>query len=254
MTLHVYQCPIQQYVWDVTALNGEIFILYGPSGQDAVIHVHDRNNIAEIKDVISLPGRCLGAIAACNVSNCVYAYLGAVPSVVRITKDEEHQFNISPFINDSRIMQHCPTMSVSANGSLLFFLEEEREAPPTVAIYNANGFLQHEIMFPQYAGEMIRLAHLGDTILKSNGNIVLVTSGYNKRKLLEMDLSGNVVREYQSSLDLYDCVTFEDRHGRILITDVHMGMELIDAEYNLLDFSFPQLDKNRVFHFMHSIQ
>ena len=56
----------------MTSMKDEIFILCRPNGEDYVINVLDCNNMAEVKDVIPLPGICPANIAGCSVSNCVY--------------------------------------------------------------------------------------------------------------------------------------------------------------------------------------
>src|SRR5688572_3935064 len=86
--LHRY--PIQYTVVEKTAMKDEIFILSRPNGEDYVINVYDCNNIAEVKDVIPLPGIRPTDIAACSVSNCVYVQVAGAESesdsVLRITK------------------------------------------------------------------------------------------------------------------------------------------------------------------------
>ena len=69
----LHQPSIQLEVIKLTTLKDEIFLLCSPlDGVGVVINVYDRNNMAEVKDVIPLPGILPGDMAACSVSNCVY--------------------------------------------------------------------------------------------------------------------------------------------------------------------------------------
>src|SRR5688572_2673585 len=98
----------------MTAMKDEIFLLCRPNGDGYVVNVYDCNNMAEVKDVIPLPGIRPKDIAACSVSNCVYVQVVGAESepdsILRITKAEEHQFVISPWITDLKLR----TISVSA--------------------------------------------------------------------------------------------------------------------------------------------
>ena len=58
-----------------------------------------------------------------------------------------------------------------------------------------------------------------------------------KRRLTEIDMTGRIIRQYESSLCEISSVKCADVHGRILICDRHNRMELLDSEFNLLDFT-----------------
>src|SRR5688572_27002008 len=77
-------------VYKLTTLKDEIFLFC--SSLDRVcfmINVYDRNNMAEVKDVIPLSRMWPIDMAACSVSNCVYILDRDryCPSIFRITKD-----------------------------------------------------------------------------------------------------------------------------------------------------------------------
>ena len=117
------QSPIQLEVIQVTTMKDEIFMLCKQHGQDNIV-VYDRNNMADVKDVIELPGISPVEIAGCSASNCVYVLNeeSHCHSVLRITKEEEHQFNISPWISDLRLP--ISSISVSSNGNLVILSRE----------------------------------------------------------------------------------------------------------------------------------
>ena len=82
---------------------------------------------------------------------------------------------------------------------------------------------------------------LSSIIPKSNWNIVLVSSVYRRTKLTEVDMNGSVLRQYKSSLNADRCVCQADKYGRMLITNQWNKMELLDSEYNLIDFTGLQM-------------
>ena len=135
------------------------------------------------------------------------------------------------------------TISVSANGSLIILSVQQGQDPNVVSIYDANGSLQHEIML----SSDIDAFRYKNVIQKSNGNLVLayVNDQNHKIKLLEIDMSGSVVRQYQSSFGEESFVNFADIYGRIMITEPHEGMELLDSEFNLLGTYSLQQDEGK---------
>ena len=58
---------------------------------------------------------------------------------------------------------------------------------------------------------------------------------------------GNVVRRYQSALSGEIGVNFVDIYGRILISNWHSRFELLDSEFNLLDFTGLQPREGQIF-------
>ena len=55
-------------------------------------------------------------------------------------------------------------------------------------------------------------------------------------------MTGRIIRQYQSSLGGRPSrVEFADIYGRILISDPDDRMELLDSEFNHLDFTGPHL-------------
>ena len=195
-----------------------------------VVNVYDRNNMAEVKDIIALPEQLLPVdIEGCNVSNCVYVLcLKSInPSVLRITKDGEHQFNITPWISDVR--PGISTISVLPNGHLSV---PNGHDPVVVSIYDANGSLMS-------SQDIYGLEFVDRVFHKSNGNLVVASlHGDNyKRALTEIDTDGKIQRQYISSLGAASSVSIADTYGRIVITEQLTGIELLDAELNPLGFA-----------------
>ena len=105
----------------MTVMKDEIFMICKLNDEDCHINVVDCSNVAEVKDVIPLPGIYPKNIIGCNVSNCVYVHNKdedkSIPdSVLRITKVQEHQFALSPWITTD---QRLSLVTVSANGNLI---------------------------------------------------------------------------------------------------------------------------------------
>lgn len=80
---------------------------------DYVIAVYNRMNVEEMKCVIPLQGILPDDIAGCSLSDCIYVLTENLQcqSILRITKDEENQFKMSPWIPDLKLV--APTISVS---------------------------------------------------------------------------------------------------------------------------------------------
>src|SRR5688572_22288243 len=124
----LHQFPLQpssstsSAIFKVIAMKDEIFMLCMLDGKDYVINVYDRNNMVDVKDVIPLPGIRVppNGLAACSVSNSVYVQheerqnkTWVCLSVWRITRDEERQFYVSPWLSDLRL--DYSSISVSGN-------------------------------------------------------------------------------------------------------------------------------------------
>lgn len=109
-----------------------------------------------------------------------------------------------------------------------------------MSIYNPNGSLQHKIVLsPDIYGSR----NIDNVIQKPNGNILLASvDDYCERGLTEIDMDGNIERQYMSSLGGSGAVNFVDSSGRIVITNTHNGIELLDSELNPLNFTGPQLN------------
>ena len=182
-------------------------MLCGQRGQDHVINVFDRNNMAEVRDVIQLPGIRPGTIAACSISNCVYVChvdleeLTKPDSVLRIKKTEEQPFTMSPWITD--IMLPLVTISVSDHGSLITLSSYPGPISiySIIRIYAANGFLQHEVLLYHHE---VGLTSVDNVIQKSNGNFILVSddsksftdSVINYTKLVKTDMFGVDINQH----------------------------------------------------------
>src|SRR6218665_1305304 len=135
------------------------------------IIVYNRNNFADVKDIIELSGHTPLDIAVCNVSNCVYVLVSATDyaySIFRITKNEWHQsgqFKSSPWITDIH-MRVYPCISVSANGTVIV-----RSYPLMICAYKANGNFQQHVRLSTRSSPCIGC--WCNPIQKSNGNFLL---------------------------------------------------------------------------------
>lgn len=225
----LHQSLLPFVVFRVTAMKEEIFLLCGEDDQKKV-NVYDRNNMAEVKEVIALPGIRPVDIEACNVSNCVYV-LGLnmerkCPSILRMARDgEHHQFNILPWISGLKLPVY--TLSVCAKGMLYV---PQGENPAAVSIYNAIGSLASSV-------DIHGFRYVDRVIQRSNGNLVLasITDDHSERVLTEIDTDGKIQRQYRSSLGEGSRVDVANMRGRIVIRKLPRGMELLDPELNLLE-------------------
>lgn len=236
----LHQSPLDIFVLKVITTKDEMFMLCKPNGQDYAITVYDIKNMAEVKDVIPLPGIRPRGLAACAVSNCVYLLNRKefhLISVLCITKDAENKFTISPWKN---LWLPNPTISVTVDGSLI--LSRQRWGNlAVISIYNASGSLQRQLKLSW------DISSFSDLIPKPNGNIVLISvNNEYRKKLTEVDMKGSILRQYKSSISEYKGVTQADVYGRILITDRLNRIELLDSEFNLLDCAGPQPYKEKL--------
>src|SRR6218665_440242 len=233
----------------ITTLNDEVFLLYKQRDTHYVIKVYARDNMEEVKEVIRLPGTDPRYMTGCNVSNCVYISLRQGDcddrEVLRISKDAEHKFNISPWRNDNRRCIY--KMSVSDNGNVII-LSPCESGCYVIGVYNANGMLQHEVDLPPYT----KLCMDIDVIQKSNGNLVLayIDNDNFQLKLLEFDTSGSVVRQFQASCEPnYPgecCVNFADSNDGMMVASSFEVIQLLDSEFNLLGVYSLQPNQNKV--------
>jgi len=128
----------------MTTLKDEVFLLCKQLDERYIINVYNRDNMQEVKEVIPLPGTDAQFMAGCNVSDCLYICVtqgdSIYPSVLRISRDEDHTFKISSWKTDDRVIW---VMTVSANGSLVILSSSGLRS--SAAVYNADGTLQREI-------------------------------------------------------------------------------------------------------------
>ena len=225
----------------VTTLGDELFLLYGRLNEHYAINVYSRENMTQVKKVIALPGTDAEYMTGCNASNCIYICLReryCRPfSVFRISRDTEHKFNVSQWINDGRLF--IIAMNVSANGILavLSFCVERYRVTHAINVYDADGrpTLQREIVL--LADNNVFLYQ--SIVQKSNGNIVLAYVGHRdfQQGLLEFDTrSGKVVRQFESSYEptRESSVHLAGDNDRLMIVRSLEGIELLDSELNLL--------------------
>lgn len=232
----LHQCSIQFYVSKVCIIEDDIFLLKSHN----VIYVYNRNNMREVKNYIPIPLLHSEGMEACSLSNWVYV-LGAIEewnrfSVLRITKGEDGEFNISPWINDLELL--LPTLSVSAIGSLIILSMARTDSDPSaVSVFNSNGSLQQKIMLFQ---DIYGSTYISRVIQRSNGHLVLVRHGdQSEAKLMEIDTTGSIVGQYQSSLSGGSCANFADIYERIMLIDSSNRIELLDSELNLIELTDP---------------
>jgi len=222
----------------MTTLKDEIFLLYKQRDDHYVIKVYSRGNMEEVKEVIPLPGTDPMQMTGCNTSNCLYISLRQGDSydheILRISRDADHKFIISPWMR----LSDGGLKSFTANGSIIIFSRRGGDHPDVVRIYKADSSLQHEMMLSRD----IEALRYKNVIQKSNGNLVLAYLGLGKKRnrinLLELNLSGSVVRQFQSSVEyMYNTESFvevADEHDRMLIGKPFEGIELLDSEFNHL--------------------
>ena len=217
----------------ITTLNDEEFLLYRQMDEHYIINVYNRDSM-EPKEVIRLPGTDAQLMTGCNVSNCVYICLRQGDSwdleVLRISRDADHKFNVSPWLKD------VTNMSVAANGSLITLSRGTGGNPDVVRIHNVDGSLQYEIKLPSD----ICPFDYRNVILKSNGNLVLayIAVADDPISLVEVDMSGSVVRQFQSSFKPCGLINIfadvADENDRVMLASPFEGFQLLDSEFNLL--------------------
>jgi len=241
----IQQSPIQLEITQVTTMNDELFVLREKRGEVSIL-VFDRSDITYEKDTIVQPGIHPLEIAGCSASNCVYVLCkgSQYPSVQRITKQEDHQFNISPWISDMRLPMASISVSPISNLVILSrglfktqdISKQVRPNPAHVKVYDPTGSLQHEIML---TADIISVRYVFDAIEKFNGNILLASLDQSHVLLTEIDTTGRMLRQYETAIYMYASfdVSFIDIHGRILLNDNQNTMALLDSELNPLDFT-----------------
>lgn len=239
----LHQSRFDHAVDRFTRLNEEIFLILRTGVQSpAHVDVYDFNDLAVVKDVIALPaGKSPLGMEACSVSNCVYVLCQDLESnglyrlVLRIKKNGEHRFNISPWISDINLV--ASSISVFPNGILSLALGCD---PVALRNYDTNGTL---VLYASVHG----LGFVDRVMQKANGNLVLASQSgdKNRRVLTEIDADGKAVRQHVSSLDGdMSTVVYAYGRDRMLITDPIDGCELLDSEFNSLDFEGRQLTEN----------
>lgn len=245
---HLVDCS----VLDVTSMEDDVFLLCSYEFQvneisqcACEIRVYNRNDMAEVPVVIAMPGIRPIDIAACNVSNCLYVHgrneESHEDSILRITREEDNQFKIHTWISDLRCVIFY--MNVSTKGTLIVHsirLPCKAVVEKVISIYSPYGFLQREVIWsPDYS------SRVRSVFERSNGNLVFhAVSNEYAIVLTEMDSDGVIRRKFESSLRGNGGVNFVDASGRILIYEPNNGIELLDSELNLLDFTAQQPQVN----------
>jgi len=257
--LHQTQIPFRAH--KLASMKDEMFII--DNGNKII--VYNRNNFAEVEDIIDLSEHTPLDIAVCNVSNCVYALVDATDgvsdaySILRITKNEEHQFESSTWIEDVS-KEGYPCISVSANGILII-----RSYPLMICTYDANGQFQHQV---KLSASSPCIGCWNNPIQKSNGNFVLACDGgasdindtegakeldgkestasteFHAEELVEFDATGSIVSKFKSPLSIHGTfglggVQMAGTAGRFVIAEADNRITLFDAEFNRLEFTGP---------------
>ena len=231
----LHQLPINCRAQTVTTLKENMFILCSQEDQQG-IKVYDRNSMTEVTN-IWLPATHLRDMFSCCISNCVYVLCIDLAwehySILRITKDGEHQFNVSPWICDPEL-PGC-SLSVSVNFNLIAHSMRKGHTHWALSGYNTHGHLLNKIRLAKvdpFGGFLC----FDRVIQKSNGNLILTYVNDDWQiELAEIDADGSVERRYKSSLTVGSGVNFADMSGRIVIANRHNGVELLDSEFNLLE-------------------
>ena len=236
----LHQSPLQFYISSITTMKDEVFLL-GKRGRHChTMTVYDRNNMPEVKEVVSLARLHPKSIVACSVSNCVYVLSIKRRyrcSIVRIASDGEHWSTKTPLISYLSLRE--PTLCVTANGCLIISGQQTEELAP-ISVWDANGSLQREIRLSDDILNVV--SYFWHVIPKSNGNLVLAVAGA-PNILMEIDLDGIIILQHDFLLSCdYKCATSHgDSYGRVLNIDFYQNMKLFDAEFNLVEFTGPQL-------------
>lgn len=242
----VHKYWVDNLIFGLTGLKDEIFVLCGMSIMGLTVAVYNRNKMAAVEELVELPDKRPLEIEACSVSNCVYVLCvdddRKCVSVLRLRKDGAgNQFSISPFASDLRLpVATQPTLGVSPNGSLSVIHGLD---PVAVDVFSANGSLALSVNVSGFR-------HIDRVIQRSDGNLVLASLHGNRnrleRVLTELGADGKILRQYKSSLRAASA-NVADMHGRIVICKSFKGMELLDSEFNILEFGGKPKDKSFLF-------
>ena len=232
----------------ITTMSEDFYMLC--CSREEKFNIFNRSNLREVKHVIHTRDYNFESrvIVACNPSSCVFVLSNKgkelnVNSVERITKDDEHQFVVSPWISDlTPDVKYI--ISVSPEGSLI--LSRTEGADTILRIYAMDGSLKQEIRLS------LDLFYFKRIIPKSSGNLVFVSLNYEfKKQLTETNLDGNVVKTYDSSLMAAD-VDYADAENRFLLVGPDSKMELLDSQFNPLRVTPPtEAPSNRWAHPTH---
>lgn len=224
----------------LTALNDDIFLVCGKSIKDSKVIVYDRNRAA-VQEIVALSDKHPLAVEACSVSKCIYVlcvdeYLKCA-SVLRLTKDgERHQFSISLWVSGLRLPLASTIVSRNGRLSVTHGLD-----PVIIDVYSANGSLTLSVTVAGF-----RPIHR--VIQKPDGNLVLGTlhGSRGERILTELGADGKIQRQCKSSLGMAN-VNEADEHGRIVLCKSFAEMELLDSEFNVLEFAGNQKNESWLF-------
>lgn len=217
-------------------------MLCNTSAYNSSINVYNRNNTAQVKDVIPIPKTSPVRMVGCGVSNCVYVLSRKISdyiSVLRIKKNDQHRFKVSPFIEDIR--QPDPIVSVTQDGSVLLSCWTHWGASSEIRVYDANGSFQRAVTLNP------EISRFDDIIAKSDGNFVLVPhrrNQFEEKKFTEIDKDGTIVRQSQLSLGERSQICCADNSGRIVLLTAYArrGFAVLDSEFNPLCSSGPHPD------------
>lgn len=239
----LHRSPISTFVSGVISLKDEIFMLCQAGAYDSSVSVYNRNNTAQVKDVIPLPKTSPVKMASCGVSNCVYVLDSKISdyiSVLRIRKNDQHRFKVSPFIVHER--QPDPIMSVTPDGRVILSSQKHWGDSAEMSVYDTSGSFQRAVKFNS---EII--PRFSDIIATSYGTFVLVPHKRNRfeeKKLTEIDKDGVIVRQSQLSIGERSVVCCAGISGQIGVFTAYArrGFALLDSEFNPTYCSGPHPD------------
>lgn len=211
---------------------GNYIFMLRRHGDRFSVDIYERSQMFTVSKVIPLPQMIPEALAACGMSNCVYvlSHEGESRSVYRLKMFEDHVY-IEPFVNDLIIPESA--LNVSQGGRLLISSNESGGKPPTVRVFEADGSLEKQISFSR---DVLEFTDVEGTLEKPNGNLVLVVVDQKqKRKIVEVDENGTLVRQFTSNMSVESGVNLADSYGRIILCGQGRQAILLDDEFNILE-------------------
>jgi len=252
----LHETEVDAFVHRVARVENDVFMFCEHNYEDSVtseitftyeMRVYNHNNMDEVPNTIELPGMRLHNVedmTGCDASDRLYVLEADseldCSSVYFIARDEDGVFYVETWISDIRCL--ASSITASAEGGLIMMSKLGGLDCEAVSIFSPDGFLQHKVILsPDVDG----FTYVRSAIQKANGNLVLESVSEQLKKLLtEINMDGNIERRYESSLSGISGVNSADPFGRILINDPDNGIELIDSEFNRLEFTGPQPHKD----------
>lgn len=232
-------CTLPAGIVTITALQGELYVLYSLNTRDYVVRVYDPSNTAIVKPVVTLARMRPLEIVGCELSCRIYilARLATGHSVLCITKAPNSRYTLTKFI--SNLTNHPSALSLFSYGRLATYYKDVIPTlhPRTILVFQANGLLESSIiLYPESCG----FSCLRRVVLTSDDNLLLDCINRENRKcVIIVDQYGSALRKFISTLAPLSDVCIVDSCGRIAISGPGDELELLDSEFNLLPFNAP---------------